>query len=300
MYITLQLLKYALLSLAILLAGTVMGQIVGIGVSKTLFDGSRAAIQVVPVHAAWLQVIMLTGPALCTATLTFLWIRYREQMPLVRLMPAAAAQGVWLAIGGMLMGGSMFMIATALAFNVGSIKFVEPHLGQSLVIPLITLLGWTLQAASEEYLFRGWLLQRLSSKLSVTWAIVWSALIFSLVHGVNPDTTLIAYINLWLAGVWFALLAIRSGSIVLPTFAHLGWNWIEGSGLGLWSKGDEPVGGSIMQLAFNAPGLLTGPGNGMNDGLALGIALLIFIAIEIVLMLRSRQVNSVIKINEKH
>jgi membrane protease YdiL (CAAX protease family) len=177
----------------------------------------------------------------------------------------------------------MWGLAVGIAITAGGIAPAAAVNSALSLVPLITLAGWLVQATTEEYIYRGWLLIKLRSRFQTPAAVLLSALIFSATHGVNPDTTLIAYLNLTLAGLWFALMTLRTGGITAAALAHTMWNWTEGSGMGLWSKGDDPQGGELLHFVFAKPGLFGGPGTGMNDGLALGIAFTLLIVLELVL-----------------
>jgi uncharacterized protein len=278
-------LGYVLLTVAIMLLGTILGQLAAMLVSKFVFPNGRQAALAVPITAAWFQVLILTGPAVFITGLLATWIKYRETGSIRSYLPGSS-NGL---LAGMVLGIAFWLTVVSVAWIDGGVSAGELTRGAAVWIPLITLLGWLLQAVSEELLFRGWLLSRLNLQFGATAAIIVSAAIFSITHGLNPDTTPIAYFNLFLGGIWFALLANRFGGVAVPVMAHLAWNWLEGSFFGLASKGDDPQGGSVLNFGFTHPTLMAGPGTGLNDGLALGLAFLLFIGIEIVL--RTRRAN---------
>ena len=90
-----------------------------------------------------------------------------------------------------------------------------------------------LQVLAEEAVFRGWLLPALEDRVGPPLAVMLSAVAFSGFHVVGGAQGPISLINLMLGGMWFALLAQRSGGIVAPFAAHFGWNVAEDLGLGL-------------------------------------------------------------------
>lgn len=90
-----------------------------------------------------------------------------------------------------------------------------------------------MQVLAEEAVFRGWLLPALEDRVGPPLAVMLSAVAFSGFHVVGGAQGPISLINLMLGGMWFALLAQRSGGIVAPFAAHFGWNVAEDLGLGL-------------------------------------------------------------------
>ena len=276
-------LGYLLLTTIIMLIGTVIGQLVVILFASNIFGLKRSEILANPLSAALLQVSLLIVAAIAIVGLLIGWIRWKEKKELSPLF-ASPLTGT---CQGLALGTLMWAIAVGSAYIVGDVGYSRDIKQAATFIPVLTILGWAVQATSEEFVHRGWLLQRLSSRFSVPVAVVISSTIFAVSHGINPDTTLLAYINLALAGVWFALLTIRTGGIVAASAAHTAWNWLEGSGTGLWGTGEVPQGGSLLDFDFVRAGLFGGPGSGLNDGFALTVAFALLIAFDLVLRARS-------------
>ena len=274
---------YALLTFFLFLLGTVLGQLGAMVSSKALFPAGRHVAQAAPLSAAWFQVLILIGPALAITFLLAAFITYRERASVCGPIRGNAPDLVF----GAGLGIAFWLCTIGLAYIDGGVRPGRMATGAAAAIPFITLLGWLPQAFSEEFVFRGWLLTRLRSRLNLNASVLVSAVIFAVAHGLNPDTTLIAYVNLFLAGLWFALMAIRTGGIAAPMMAHLAWNWLELSGFGLLAKGDEPQGGSLFNFNFASHSLFSGPGSGLNDSLALGISFAAFIVLELIIRKRA-------------
>lgn len=91
-----------------------------------------------------------------------------------------------------------------------------------------------LQVGAEEMLFRGWLQPALIQRSGPLAGVVLGAAVFAAYHWVaDVAHAPLSLINLMLGGVWFGLLALRSGGLLAPIAAHLGWNALEDYGLGL-------------------------------------------------------------------
>lgn len=87
---------------------------------------------------------------------------------------------------------------------------------------LVVLLTSPLQAAAEEYFFRGYLLQSLQSVLRLPWAgVVASALVFALFHGTQ---NLPLFLDRFGFGLLAGLLVARTGGLEAAIAAHIANN----------------------------------------------------------------------------
>lgn len=107
------------------------------------------------------------------------------------------------------------------------------------VVTLLTYLVFFLIAAyNEELLCRGIFLGYLLKENAVWIALVFSSLLFTGLHMGNPDFSLLAFTNIFCAGIIFGLLYIYGGkNLYLPTIFHAGWNFFQGPVLGFAVSG---------------------------------------------------------------
>jgi membrane protease YdiL (CAAX protease family) len=99
------------------------------------------------------------------------------------------------------------------------------------------------QAAAEELLFRGWLQPVIVERIGAAGGIVLTAVLFGAFHMLGGTGGAISLVNLALGGLWFGLLAWRSGGVLAPLMAHFAWNAIEDLGFGLVpNPGAGPLG----------------------------------------------------------
>lgn len=90
--------------------------------------------------------------------------------------------------------------------------------GAFLPAAAVTVLLVPFQAAAEEYVFRGWLLQAVGCYLRNPWpGIVVSALIFAGLHGYG----LVGFLDVALFGVAAGWLAVRTGGLEAPIALHV-------------------------------------------------------------------------------
>ena len=104
----------------------------------------------------------------------------------------------------------------------------------ALFIPILCLFGgFMIQGATEEIMFRGWLMQLIASRHGLIAAIAINSIIFALLHGGNikPSIELaFAMVNLVLFAVMISLYAIKEGSLWGVCAWHSAWKHPAGRG----------------------------------------------------------------------
>jgi len=147
---------------------------------------------------------------------------------------------------------------------------------------------FSIAAAGEELLCRGFMLQALASGIGRIAATVIMSALFALLHAANPDVTYTALATTFLAGVLLSIAYFRTGNLWLATGVHFGWNFAMGYVLGLPVSGlrffpDAPV----FISTPGEPAWLTGGAYGPEGAeiaaalLALGCAVLLWLPIPI-------------------
>lgn len=129
-----------------------------------------------------------------------------------------------------------------------------------------------LQAGAEEVLFRGWLQPALMDRIGVPAGLLGGAVIFAAFHAISAASNPISLVNLVIGGLWFGLLALRSGGILAPLGAHFAYNVVEDCGLGLVPNGPTewagPL-GALHDMDLVGQPLWGSTGEGLNASLGL-------------------------------
>jgi len=179
---------------------------------------------------------------------------------------------------GLLLGAGGFSVALGLAALAGVV--VRGHDSTNGAQALIAVTGGVLvlgfQTVAEEVYFRGWLQPVLCARWGAWPGLVAGALAFSALHLVSGVRSPIAMANLFLGGILFGLLALRSGGLWAPILAHFGWNWLEACGLGLEPNPGVGQTGALINLDLAGPRLWSGGPDDMNGSVA---ALLVLAAL---------------------
>jgi uncharacterized protein len=107
-------------------------------------------------------------------------------------------------------------------------------------IVLCILISWM-----EEISFRSYILNNLLSSFNQYNALLISAILFALFHGFNPGITVLAFINLILAGIILGIGYLHTRTIWFALSLHFSWNFFQGPVFGF------PVSGLRMNGIVN-------------------------------------------------
>ncbi len=135
------------------------------------------------------------------------------------------------------------------------------------------------QAAAEEILFRYWLLPVLASRWGVWAGLGVTALLFAAAHLVIGTASPLGLLNIFLAGVLFGLLVLRTGRLSAAIGAHWAWNWCERSIAGAVPNPGIDRLGSLFNVELAGPALLGGSREGLNGAIEVSLALLLLIGL---------------------
>lgn len=103
---------------------------------------------------------------------------------------------------------------------------------------LLILVAVFIQSGAEELLCRGFLYERLRKRYASSWiAVFGNALLFALLHLLNPGITVFSVINIFLIGVFFSLMVYYYDSIWCAMAVHAAWNFTQNIVFGLPNSG---------------------------------------------------------------
>ena len=115
----------------------------------------------------------------------------------------------------------------------------------SLVLFLLKMfILFALAGTLEELMLRGYPFQAFIEGSDKWLAMIILSVLFSAMHGANPNLSATGLINIFLAGVMLSIAYIKTRSLWLPIGLHMGWNWTQGP---LWGM---HVSGTTMENSF--------------------------------------------------
>ncbi len=188
-----------------------------------------------------------------------------------------------------ILAGLLLMLLPAIFLTLsGYIQWQEGNID---AFSFLRITGESLSVAvAEEFLFRGFIFQRLRKSTGLWVAQLLIAGYFLLTHMGNPGMTgnskILASVNIFLASIMFGFAYIKSNSLIVPVAFHFMANWVQGTLLGFGVSGNEQV--SLLKPVFvNAPAWLSGGSFGLEASLP---GLISVIAITFILY--SRETNT--------
>ncbi|MDP3910194.1 MAG: CPBP family intramembrane metalloprotease [Gemmatimonadales bacterium] len=160
------------------------------------------------------------------------------------------------------LGVVMAAIAIGLSFIAsGATVSLTGDWSRWLPIALPLGIGLLCAALTEELMFRGYPLRRLTEAVGPWVAMALLVVPFGLAHIANPNASVFGIINVMLAGVWLSFAFFSAGGMAYAWGLHFGWN------AGLALVFDAPVSG----YKWRVPAVEYAPGDrAWVDGGAFG------------------------------
>lgn len=138
----------------------------------------------------------------------------------------------------------------------------------------ISILFFVLVAVSEEVFLRGYVLKNLMVSFNKYVALLVSSVLFSLMHGLNPNVDLFSLANIFLAGILLGLSYIHTKNLWFPIALHLSWNLFQTT-LGFNVSGQDLY--SLVEFNITENNLLNGGAFGFEGSILAVIAMLVTI-----------------------
>ena len=190
---------------------------------------------------------------------------------------------------GIALGALLFSLSAGVCLLNGSLTWsgLSKSVNPLMLLPI--LLGYIVQGAAEEFLYRGVLMTELARRGSPLKAVLLSSFIFSFAHAVNYQVNTLALVNTFLFGILASILLLRTGSLLGACAMHTAWNFVQGHIFGC------NVSGTVTSTTLFAteihPGktLTNGGGFGPEGGAAVTVVLLL--AVVCLLLIPERKRN---------
>ncbi|NYH80870.1 hypothetical protein FHR84_004242 [Actinopolyspora biskrensis] len=233
--------------------------------------------------------LALTGGFLAGVLALGAWLTGKERRPFssVGFPPV---RGV---VRSLLLGAVVALVAVTLLVLLGVVtgqlvleREVLHSVGAALVVP--ALLGFAVQAGSEEILVRGYLVQVTWRKWGLGAAVCAQAVVFTLLHGLNTGFGLLPLVNLLLISLVLVFWALAEGGLWGVCAFHAVWNWCQGNVYGIEVSG-MTLTTTLFQTdpASTGSTLLTGGDFGLEGGLITTLVLACCLVVVVRVFLRS-------------
>lgn len=205
-----------------------------------------------------------------TGVVIYIFLKFIEKTPISTLGFSIKGKSKHL-LYGMLLGAGLISIGILSLTAFGLIKL---NLGPLNILAITTsLVLFAIVAVNEEVMARGYLLRVLMESSGKYWALAISALIFALLHGMNPNLSWIAILNLFLAGCLLGLYYIHYKNLWFSIGLHFTWNYFQGPIWGSNVSGTTSESLFTQQLSGNE--MITGGAFGFEASLVCTVFILV-------------------------
>lgn len=193
---------------------------------------------------------------------------------------------------GVLIGALLMILPALILYLGGWVKWESQPINMKLLLTATAV--FVSVAVAEEFLFRGFVFQRLISSIGVWAAQLIMAGYFLLIHINNPGMSgtikLLASMNIFIASLLFGFAFIKTRSLAMPLGIHFMANWVQGTLLGFGVSGNDEAG--IFKPQFiPAPQWLTGGAFGLEASI-FGLVSLIIITGVFYIWYPSKELNN--------
>lgn len=161
---------------------------------------------------------------------------------------------------GFLTGILLITVMATVLWSMGLLQWyrAEVELPDLVLVTVIMIVV----SIAEEMVFRGYILNNLMQSMPKHAALLTSALLFAAFHSLNPNFNLIAFINIFIAGVLLGCNYIYTSNLWFAIFFHFSWNFFQGPVLGFEVSGLELP--TILEQNIKGSILLTGGDFGLE------------------------------------
>ena len=169
---------------------------------------------------------------------------------------------------------AIYAVGFGILYAIGEVEIAAVHFSAYEL-----LLSWILMllvALTEEIAFRGFVLGHLlAAGVNRFVALFLSSALFSLMHIFNPNFSLIAFLNILLAGILIGSTYIYTRNLWFAIALHLFWNWIQGPILGYQVSGNNFT-TSMLTLRMPEENVLNGGAFGFEGSLICTVLMIVF------------------------
>lgn len=228
--------------------------------------------------AGWGSDIMNALLLLSTViAITWVMVRFVNRKPLAAIglwfHPRAVRElGMGLLVGFLMMSG-IFIVLLALGY--AQIGWLGRSPGEIAFTVVYAAAFFSVAAASEEVLFRGYVFQTMSQGITVLPSILIMSSVFGIGHVNNPNATALSTANVVLAGIWLSFAYQKTRSLWLPFGLHMAWNFTQTTVYGFPTSGMTFSDQRLWNATVAGPAWVTGGPFGPEGSVLATIALVL-------------------------
>jgi membrane protease YdiL (CAAX protease family) len=171
---------------------------------------------------------------------------------------------------GLVWGAALISLGFFALYFSGFIAVINTDFGAIQWLSYIAF--FVIVAFNEEILVRGYVLTNLMASMNKYWALIVSALLFSIMHLGNDSTSFISTANIFIAGLMLGIYTIHKRNLWFPIAMHFTWNFFQGPVLGFEVSGTKMD--SVIDQQVSGNPLITGGDFGFEGSLLLTVMMI--------------------------
>ena len=173
---------------------------------------------------------------------------------------------------GSLLGLLPIAVPSVLLLVAGELKSVPAPDGSWWAVTGVTFANLLPAAAGEELFIRGYIFAILREAIGSRWTLIWTSIVFGLLHLGNPGADAQSIVIVMLAGFFLGSVLLATRSLYAAIAAHFVWNWFMAAALHTPVSG-LGVSAPDYRVIDNGPDWLTGGGWGPEGGFAAALGM---------------------------
>lgn len=176
---------------------------------------------------------------------------------------------------GLLAGLGMMSTGSCLLYFSGNLTYES--ISFNFIGLLQAILLFVFVSINEEVLVRAYILRNMMKSMNKYIALALSSILFMALHLLNPGLSIVAILNLFLAGILLGIGYIFTKNLWFPLALHFSWNFFQGPIFGFEISGVNTD--SFLSHRLQGSDLLTGGRFGLEGSLLATVLCLIAIFI---------------------
>lgn len=173
---------------------------------------------------------------------------------------------------GAVLGLLAIAVPSGILLLAGELKLVSAPDGSWWTVTGLTFANLLPAAFGEELFIRGYIFSAMRQAIGPRWTLIWSSVVFGLLHLGNPGADAQSILIVMLAGFFLASVLLATRSLYAAIAAHFVWNWFMAAGLHTAVSG-LGVSTPDYRVVDNGPDWLTGGGWGPEGGFAAALGM---------------------------
>lgn len=174
-------------------------------------------------------------------------------------------------IAGFFIGAFSIAIIVLILYIIGAVT-IERNSNISAYYLLGGMYAFILVGLEEELMSRGYFINALNQMERPWVSVLISSIIFSFMHILNPNIVFLGLLNIFLIGVLFSYMYLKTGNLWMPIGYHISWNYFQGYIFGFNVSGNAMRG---IYNAFPKNNFLSGGEFGLEGGIIATLVILI-------------------------